>query len=70
MKLISFNVNGLRSRLHQLEALIERHHPDILGLQETKVQDTDFPLAAIEQLGYRATYQGQKTHYGVALLSR
>ena len=69
MKLISFNVNGLRSRLHQLEAVIERHRPAILGLQETKVQDVDFPLADIERLGYRAAYQGQKTHYGVALLS-
>ena len=69
MKLISFNVNGLRSRLHQLEAVIERHRPAILGLQETKVQDADFPLADIERLGYWAAYQGQKTHYGVALLS-
>jgi len=70
MKLISFNVNSLRSRLHQLEALIEKHQPDIIGLQETKVQDVDFPLAAIEALGYQAAFTGQKTHYGVALLSR
>jgi len=70
MKLISFNVNGLRSRLHQLEALIESHDPDILGLQETKVQDADFPLAAIEKLGYQVAFHGQKTHYGVALLSK
>lgn len=70
MKIVSFNVNGLRSRLHQLEVLVERHRPDILGLQETKVQDADFPLAAIEGLGYQAAFCGQKTHYGVALLSR
>ncbi len=70
MKLISFNVNGLRSRLHQLETLIAAHTPDIIGLQETKVQDGDFPLAAIEALGYHAAFHGQKTHYGVALLSR
>ncbi len=70
MKLVSFNVNGLRSRLHQLEALIDKHQPEIIGLQETKVQDADFPVAAIEALGYRVAYHGQKTHYGVALLSR
>jgi exodeoxyribonuclease-3 len=70
MKLVSFNVNGLRSRLHQLAALVEKHRPDIIGLQETKVQDADFPVAAIEALGYRVAFHGQKTHYGVALLSR
>lgn len=70
MKLVSFNVNGLRSRLHQLEALIARHQPEIVGLQETKVQDADFPVAAIESFGYQVVYHGQKTHHGVALLSR
>jgi len=70
MKLVSFNVNGIRARLHQLEALVAAHRPEIIGLQETKVQDADFPLAQIEALGYRAVYAGQKTHYGVALLSR
>lgn len=70
MKLVSFNVNGLRSRLHQLEALIASHQPDIVGLQETKVQDADFPVSTIEALGYQVVYHGQKTHHGVALLSR
>ncbi|NVN92631.1 MAG: exodeoxyribonuclease III [Desulfuromonadales bacterium] len=70
MKIVSFNVNGLRSRIHQLEAVIERHQPEIIGLQETKVQNVDFPVAAIQALGYQVVYHGQKTHYGVALLSR
>ena len=70
MKIVSFNVNSIRSRLHQLEALVAAHRPEIIGLQETKVQDTDFPLADIEALGYHALFAGQKTHYGVALLSR
>jgi len=70
MKIVSFNVNGIRSRLHQIQALAEKHRPDIIGLQETKVQDEDFPVAAIEDLGYRVVYHGQKTHYGVALLYR
>jgi len=70
MKLISFNVNGLRSRLHQLAELIATHAPDIIGVQETKVQDAEFPVDAIEQLGYHVAFHGQKTHYGVALLSK
>jgi exodeoxyribonuclease III len=70
MKIVSFNVNSVRLRLHQLEAVIAKHHPEFIGLQETKVQDHEFPLKDIESLGYQAIYQGQKTHYGVALLSR
>mgnify|MGYP001289376380 CR=1 FL=1 len=70
MKIMSFNVNSIRVRLHQLQAVIERHAPDIIALQETKVMDEDFPVAAIEALGYQAVWHGQKTHYGVATLSR
>ncbi len=70
MKIISFNTNGIRARPHQLLALKERYAPDIIGIQETKVQDSEFPEAAVEALGYNATYHGQKGHYGVALLSR
>ncbi|WP_043526671.1 exodeoxyribonuclease III [Litchfieldella xinjiangensis] len=70
MRLVSFNINGVRARLHQLEALIEAHHPAVIGLQETKVQDSEFPEAAIRELGYHVYYHGQKGHYGVALLCR
>ncbi|MFT5659208.1 MAG: exodeoxyribonuclease-3 [Gammaproteobacteria bacterium] len=70
MKIVSFNVNSVRMRLHQLAQLIDTHDPEFIGLQETKVQDHEFPLAEIEALGYQAIYMGQKTHYGVALLSR
>ena len=70
MKIVSFNVNSVRMRLHQLAALIDTHSPEFIGLQETKVQDHEFPLADIEALGYQAIYMGQKTHYGVALLAR
>lgn len=70
MRIVSFNVNSIRLRLHQLEAIIDKHDPQFIGLQETKVQDQDFPLQAIQQLGYQVIFQGQKTHYGVALLSR
>ncbi|VAW59819.1 Exodeoxyribonuclease III [hydrothermal vent metagenome] len=72
MKIISFNTNSIRMREHQLESLIEKHSPDIIGIQETKAQDSDFPLDMIASLGknagYQAAFHGQKTHYGVALL--
>ena len=70
IKVVSFNVNSIRMRMHQLTAVIEKHRPDIIGLQETKVTDTDFPINDIEKLGYHAYFHGQKTHYGVALLSK
>ncbi|EKE70988.1 exodeoxyribonuclease III [Gallaecimonas xiamenensis] len=70
MKIISFNINGLRARLHQLQALIDKHQPDIIGLQETKVHDEQFPLADVEAMGYEVHFHGQKGHYGVALLSK
>ncbi|OED44600.1 exodeoxyribonuclease III [Endozoicomonas sp. (ex Bugula neritina AB1)] len=70
MKIVTFNVNGLRARLHQLETLMEKYSPDIIGLQEIKVSDEDFPVKAIEDLGYEVIYHGQKTHYGVAILSK
>ncbi len=70
MKIISFNVNGLRARLHQVKAVIDACQPDVLALQETKVHDDQFPLAQIEALGYHVRYYGQKGHYGVALMSR
>ena len=69
-RLVSFNVNGLRSRLYQLEAMIKQHSPDIIGLQETKVSDEEFPHQAIADLGYQVNFHGQKGHYGVALLSK
>lgn len=68
MKVISFNTNSIRMRQHQLQALINTHSPDIIGIQETKAQDCDFPIEMIESLGYQAAFHGQKTHYGVALL--
>ncbi|WP_434930032.1 exodeoxyribonuclease III [Shewanella sp. HL-SH5] len=70
MKIVSFNINGIRARLHQLQALIDSHQPDIIGLQETKVHDEAFPLADVEAMGYKVHYHGGKAHYGVAMLSK
>ena len=68
MKIFSFNVNGLRARLHQMSALIEKHSPDIICLQETKVDNENYPMESINELGYQAIINGQKGHYGVSTL--
>lgn len=69
MKIVTFNVNGIRARLHQLQKLIEKHRPDIIAVQEIKCVDDAFPYDAISELGYHSEVFGQKGHYGVALLS-
>ena len=60
--IVSFNINGIRARQHQLEAIRDQLDPDILGLQEIKVHDDMFPLADIENLGYHVEHFGQKSH--------
>ncbi len=70
MRVVTFNINGIRARPHQLERLVERYAPDIICLQETKVVDEEFPLDGIHSLGYQAQIFGQKGHYGVAVLSK
>ena len=70
MKLVSFNINGLRARPHQLSALVEKHQPDVIGFQETKVADEQFPSHLFDELGYHVHFHGQKGHYGVALASK
>lgn len=70
MKVVSFNVNGIRARQHQLEALTSEYKPDIIGLQEIKVQNDLFPVADVEGLGYQVSFHGQKSHYGVAMMSK
>ena len=70
IRTISFNVNGIRARLHQLEQVLKQHEPDVLGLQEIKVSDEEFPVDAVTNMGYKVDFFGQKGHYGVALLSK
>ncbi|QIK37295.1 exodeoxyribonuclease III [Caldichromatium japonicum] len=70
LKIVSFNINGVRARPHQIEALKSGLDPDIIGLQESKVADTEFPLDWTQSLGYNAQIHGEKGHYGVALLSK
>lgn len=70
MRIVSFNINSVRARLHQLQAIIAKHKPDIIGLQETKVHDDEYPHDAIQEMGYESYTHGQKGHYGVAILSK
>ena len=70
MKVVSFNINSIRARPHQIEFLRDTIDPDVIGLQETKVNDPDFPIELINSIGYHAEFHGQKGHYGVAILSK
>ncbi len=70
MKLITWNVNSIRARMPRLVALLQRHEPDVVCLQETKADDDAFPREDLEAVGYRAAIHGQKTYNGVAIVSR
>lgn len=70
MKIISFNINGIRARLHQLQAMIDKHQPDVIGLQEIKVNNDMFPVKDVEAMGYHVYFHGQKGHYGVAMMCK
>lgn len=70
MLIATWNVNSLRVRLPQLLDWLGRVQPDIVGLQETKVVDDDFPHAQLTAAGYHAVFVGQRTYNGVALLGR
>jgi exodeoxyribonuclease III len=70
MKIVSFNMNSIRARPHQLIHLRDTLDPDIIGIQETKVNDPEFPVDEIKEIGYYPEYWGQKGHYGVAILSK
>ena len=70
MRIASWNVNSVRTRLDQVLAWLEQQQPEVLCLQETKVADELFPHSAFEQLGYSCAISGQKAYNGVALISR
>lgn len=70
MKIASWNVNSLNVRLPHVEQWLADAAPDVLVLQETKLEDHKFPRAALEAAGYQVVFSGQKTYNGVAILSR
>ena len=70
MKIASFNVNSLRVRLPIVLGWLKENQPDILCVQETKVQDVDFPTDAFDETPYNYVFKGQKTYNGVAIFSK
>jgi len=70
MKIASWNVNSLNVRLPHLQEWLRLQSPDVLALQETKLEDSRFPDTALIEQGYRSVFSGQKTYNGVAILSR
>lgn len=69
MKLATWNVNSLNVRLPHVLDWLSTHQPDALCLQETKQEDSKFPYDALNEIGYNAIHNGQKTYNGVAILS-
>ncbi|MEY2643487.1 MAG: exodeoxyribonuclease [Cyanobacteriota bacterium] len=70
MRIATWNVNSVRTRLDQVQAWLQQEQPEVLCLQETKVADGLFPHQAFEALGYATAISGQKAYNGVAILSR
>jgi exodeoxyribonuclease-3 len=70
MKITSWNINSLRKRQDRLFAWLEKDKPDVVCLQETKCPDDQFPVLALEAVGYRSAYHGEKSYNGVAILSK
>lgn len=70
MKIASWNVNSLNVRLPHVERWCADAAPDVLVLQETKLEDAKFPREALEKIGFQSAFAGQKTYNGVAILSR
>jgi len=69
MRIASWNVNSVRTRLEQILAWLEQQRPEVLCLQETKVADGLFPHKAFHDLGYGTAISGQKSYNGVAIVS-
>ena len=70
MKIVTWNINSIRQRLARVLAMLERHEPDVVCLQETKVEDADFPTMEIGAAGYEFATLGQRGYNGVAILSK
>jgi exodeoxyribonuclease-3 len=70
VKIATWNVNSLRVRGEQLIEWLRTESPDVLALQETKMQDPDFPHPEFTAAGYHSVFSGQKTYNGVALLAK
>jgi exodeoxyribonuclease III len=69
LRVATYNVNSVRARLPLLLPWLETARPQVIALQETKVQDPDFPVDAFRAIGYHAVFRGEKSYNGVAILS-
>jgi exodeoxyribonuclease III len=69
-KIATWNINSIRRRLPLVIDWLSRHQPDALCMQETKVQDSEFPAGAFREIGYHAAFRGMKGYNGVATLTR
>ncbi|MBS1709018.1 MAG: exodeoxyribonuclease III, partial [Armatimonadetes bacterium] len=70
MRLATYNVNSIRARMPRVLEWLEEAQPDVVALQETKVEDDKFPVAEIEAAGYHVAFHGQQKYNGVAFLSK
>ncbi len=70
MKLATFNANSIRMRQNAILDWLQQHQPDVLCVQETKVQDHQFPQEPFDEAGYYVAFRGMKSYNGVAILSR
>ena len=70
MRIATWNVNSIRSRIDRVEALLERHDIDVLALQETKAREDQLPLMGLQSLGYEVAAAGYNQWNGVAIVSR
>lgn len=70
ISIATFNVNSVRARMHILLPWLEKTSPDVVCLQETKVQDHEYPVIPFREAGYHVTFKGQKSYNGVAILSK
>ena len=70
LKIATWNVNSIRTRLPTLLNWLTENNPQIVCIQETKVEDSLFPIWDLKQVGYESIYYGQKSYNGVAILSK
>src|SRR5437763_12372185 len=70
LKIATFNINNINKRLHNLTAWLARAQPDVVCLQELKVEQRAFPASALRDLGYRGVWLGERSWNGVAILAR
>jgi len=70
LKVATFNINNINKRIENLLAWLAKTQPDVVSLQEIKVEQQAFPLRAIRTLGYEAVWQGERSWNGVAILAR